>query len=121
MEELAEAGSIYGGGPRPYGYNRIYDSDGPRRKILRDEINPSEAAIIRELARRALAGDTLRTLVRWLNREGITTSTGRQWSQQGLRTMLTSGRIAGCASTAGWSPRPSGIPSSPSSSTSSSG
>ncbi|MET9301762.1 recombinase family protein [Micromonospora aurantiaca] len=95
VEELAEAGSIYGGGPRPYGYNRIYDSDGPRRKILRDDVDPAEAAIIRELARRALAGDTLRTLVRWLNREGITTSTGRQWSQQGLRTMLTSGRIAG--------------------------
>ncbi|MEU7609526.1 recombinase family protein [Micromonospora sp. NPDC049204] len=95
VEELAGAGAIYGGGARPFGYTRIYDGTGPRRKILRDEVNDKEAEVVRELARRALAGDTLRTLVGWLNRSGITTSTGRSWSQQGLRAMLMSGRIAG--------------------------
>lgn len=93
--ELAASGSIYGGGPRPFGYTRVFHGDGPRRKILRDEINEEEAAIVRECARRVLAGDTLRSVVNWLNRESIPTSTGGPWSKQGMRHMLRSGRIAG--------------------------
>lgn len=95
VDELAAAGSIYGGGPRPFGYTRIYSGEGTRRKIERDEINPAEAAIVKECARRVLAGDPLRSVLRWLHAEGITTSTGRPWSQQALRIMLMSGRIAG--------------------------
>ncbi|MFG1847804.1 recombinase family protein [Micromonospora carbonacea] len=95
VREQAEAGAIYGGGPRPYGYTRVYDGEGPRRKIVRDEINPEEAAIVRECARRLLSGDTVRSVVRWLNGDGIKTSTGRPWSQQALRLMMMSGRIAG--------------------------
>lgn len=90
--ELADAGAIASGGPRPFGYDRIY-SEG--RKILRDEINPEEARIVRQLVKRTLAGDTLRSQVRWLRDEGIRTTTGRVWSQQGLRLMLLSARIAG--------------------------
>lgn len=94
-EELAAAGTIYGGGPRPFGYNRIYAGEGPGRKILRDEINPVEAEIVRECTRRLLAGDRLRSVVKWLNDSNIKSSTGRRWSQQALRIMMRSGRIAG--------------------------
>src|SRR5690606_282167 len=74
---------------------RVYAGEGPRRKILRDEINPEEAAVIRECARRLLAGESLRTVVDWLNDSGVPTSTGRRWSKQALRWMMRSGRIAG--------------------------
>lgn len=95
VEELAADGKIANGGPRPFGYLRVYAGEGSRRRILRDEIEPTEAAIIRECARRVLAGDPLRSVIRWLNAENIPTSTGKVWSQQGLRLMLRSGRIAG--------------------------
>lgn len=95
IAELAEAGAIANGGPRPFGFDRIFSGKPPHRHIERDEVNPAEAAIIRECARRALAGDPLRSIVRWLNNNGHVTSTGGPWSQQGLRTMLVSGRIAG--------------------------
>lgn len=95
VDELAAAGAIYGGGARPFGYTRIYAGDGPRRRILRDEINPDEARIVRECAHRLLAGDTVRSVCTWLNSSGITSSTGRPWSKQALRGMMRSGRIAG--------------------------
>jgi len=93
--QLAASGAIGNGGPRPFGYTRIYQGEGERRKILRDDINPEEADIIRQCARRALDGDTMRTIVRWLNTEGIPTSTGGQWTQRALTFVLRSGRIAG--------------------------
>jgi site-specific DNA recombinase len=93
--ELAAAGAIANGGPRPYGFNRIYAGEGPRRRIIRDELHPEEAPIVRECARRVLEGKSLYSVTRWLRESGIQTSTGRAWSQQALRFMLRSGRIAG--------------------------
>lgn len=95
VEELAHEGRIANGGPRPFGYTRVYAGEGPRRKILRDEINPDEAAVVRECARRLLAGETLRSVTNWLNESGVPTSTGARWSKQALRWMMRAGRIAG--------------------------
>ncbi len=95
VAQLAAAGSIYGGGPRPFGYTRVYDGTGTRRRIVRDDIDPDEAAIVRECARRALAGHSLFSIRRWLQTEGVVTSTGKDWSMQSLKYMLTSGRLAG--------------------------
>lgn len=95
VEELAAHGKIANGGPRPFGYRRIYAGEGNRRKILRDEIEPTEAAIVGECVERALAGEPLRSILRDLNARKIRTSTGKVWSQQALRGMLRSGRIAG--------------------------
>lgn len=81
--ELAEAGRVSGGGSRPYGYSAD-----------RMTIVPEEAAIIRECARRVLAGEPVRTLARDLNERGVPTSAGKQWSAQTLRRMLASGRIS---------------------------
>ncbi len=93
--ELAAAGVIANGGPRPFGYKRVFLGEGPRRKILRDELDPVEAPIVAECARRVLAGDSMRSVRRWLSATGVKTSTGGEWSQQGLRHVLRSGRIAG--------------------------
>jgi DNA invertase Pin-like site-specific DNA recombinase len=95
VAELVATGAIGNGGPRPFGYRRIYSGEGPRRKILRDQLEPKEADIVRELAERFLNGESLRSLAGDLNRRGVKTSTGGKWSMQGLRWMLRSGRIAG--------------------------
>ncbi|MGH3916795.1 MAG: recombinase family protein, partial [Pseudonocardiaceae bacterium] len=82
--ELARAGKISGGGPRPFGYERD-----------RMTVRESEAEVIRECVRRILAGEAVRTLARDLNSRRVGTSTGGQWSAQTLKRMLASGRISG--------------------------
>lgn len=83
--QLAASGGVSGGSPnRPYGYT----SD--KLKIV-----PKEAKVIRELAERYLAGESLSSLVRWLNTKPIPSESGKQWSHQVLRRMLGSARIAG--------------------------
>jgi DNA invertase Pin-like site-specific DNA recombinase len=83
-EELAQAGQLSGGGTRPFGF------EADRRTI-----RPDEAAIIRELATRALAGDSLRALCIDLNRRGVPTVTGAEWTSQTLKRILVSARISG--------------------------
>jgi DNA invertase Pin-like site-specific DNA recombinase len=83
-EELAEAGKVSGGGSRPYGY------EADKRTV-----RPEEADIVRELARRTLAGDSLKALCRDLSERGVLTATGKEWSPQTLRRMLLSARISG--------------------------
>lgn len=83
-EELATAGKPSGGGTRPYGY----EAD----KLT---VRAEEAEVIRECARRVLAGDSLRSICLDLNGRGVTTATGKQWTSQTLRRMLMSPRISG--------------------------
>lgn len=83
--ELAKAGKISGGGTRPYGY----EDD---RRTIRE----TEAVIIRQLAERFLAGESLMSLLSWLKNEGIPTTTQRSpWTLHVMRSMLISGRISG--------------------------
>lgn len=82
--QRAEAGQP-NGGLRPFGYcaDRI-------------TIDEAEAEVIREGARRVLAGDESRfAIVTDWNRRGIPTVTGAAWSTTMLYRMLTSPRIAG--------------------------
>jgi DNA invertase Pin-like site-specific DNA recombinase len=83
-EELAAAGRVSGGGTRPYGY----ESD-------KRTIRPDETEVIRDCATRVMAGDPLRAICTDLNRRGIESATGKQWSPQTLRRLLMSGRISG--------------------------
>jgi site-specific DNA recombinase len=83
-EELAVNGKLSGGGSRPYGY----DDD----KLT---LRASEAAIVRECAKRFLAGESIRSICIDLNERGIPTVSGVEWSPQTLRRMLASARIAG--------------------------
>jgi hypothetical protein len=84
-QELAHAGRPSGGGSRPFGYE-----DAARRAV-----RPAEAAIIRECTRRVLAGDSLRSISSDLNRDGLLSATGKQWSPTTLRRILISGAISG--------------------------
>lgn len=82
--EVAQAGKVWGGSPRPFGFE-------PDRMTVRE----AEAEVIRECVKRVLAGEGVRTLAHALNQRGICTSTGGQWSAQTLKRMLASGRISG--------------------------
>jgi len=82
--ELAQAGRISGGGTRPFGFE-------PDRITVRQ----SEAAVIREVAERILAGDSLRSVCRDLDDRAIPTVSGKGWSLQVVRRLLLSGRISG--------------------------
>ena len=82
--ELAQQGSLSGGGTRPFGY----DDD---RVTVRDD----EAALIREAAQRILAGETLRSVVVDWNRRGVPTVTGVPWTMMVLRRTLTAPRTCG--------------------------
>ena len=73
----AQAGKIAGGGSRAYGY----EDD----KLT---VRESEALVIRECAKRLLAGEALRSICTGLNDRGVATSTGGQWQAQTLRRML---------------------------------
>jgi DNA invertase Pin-like site-specific DNA recombinase len=83
-QELAEKGKVSGGGTRPFGYTV------DRRDVVEDE-----AAVIRELAERILAGDSLRSTCTNLNDRGVKTVTARAWTPTVLRNMLLSARISG--------------------------
>jgi site-specific DNA recombinase len=82
--QAAQEGRRSGGGTRAYGYAPGHQ-----------ELVAAEAALIAECARRILAGETLRSVVRDLNDRAIPTVTGRPWTTTVLRTILTSGRISG--------------------------
>lgn len=83
-EELAKEGKVGGGGYRPFGF------EGDRKTVRKDE-----AKLIKEAAKRILSGESLRSVAADWNDRGIKTVTGKDWSQQVLRRIMTSGRIAG--------------------------
>ncbi len=83
MDELAQAGRPHGG-TRPFGF----EDD---KMSLRE----SEAAVVRTLAERHLAGESLASLVEWLQAEGIPTVNGAEWRTTTLRRMLAAPRTAG--------------------------
>lgn len=83
-EELAERGKVSGGGSRPYGF-----------EVDRKTVRPSEAAIVKDCAKRLLAGESLRSITRTLNEQGVPAAQGGLWSEGSLRRMLGSARISG--------------------------
>src|SRR3954454_7105933 len=83
-EQNAAQGVPHGGSLRPFGYE-------PDKVTVR----PDEAAVIRQLVARYLAGESLRSLCTWLDAEGIRTVNGGEWRSPTLRGLLRSGRIAG--------------------------
>ncbi len=74
----------YLGGSRPYGYER----DGV---TIREE----EAAMIREAAKRVLAGEPVRAIARNYNARDVPTAKGGPWSRSTLYYILRGGRISG--------------------------
>ena len=83
-EELAANGKVSGGGSRPYGY-----------EVDKLTVRPAEAAIVKECARRLLAGEPILSIVRGLNEREAPAAQGGRWAPQSLRRMLGSPRISG--------------------------
>lgn len=69
-EYLATEAHRYGGGGRPYGYRSAPHPSGEGQTL---EPDPVEAAIVREIAERLIADESLVSIARDLNRRGIPT------------------------------------------------
>jgi len=82
--EIAQTGRPLMGGPRPFGFQEDRVSH-----------HPAEAQVIRELAARALAGETLTSMATWLQATGVKTVGGKEWRTQTLRQVLTNPRMWG--------------------------
>jgi DNA invertase Pin-like site-specific DNA recombinase len=82
--EIAQAGRRPGGGWRPFGFQ----TDGLT-------IDPEEAELVREAARRVIAGESIRSICTDWNDRGIPTTTGRTWNQTVMRRLLTAHSTAG--------------------------
>jgi site-specific DNA recombinase len=82
--EQAQQGLPHMGGARCYGY-------------LKDRVTivPHEAAVLREVVERVLAGESLRSICRDLNGREIVTAAGNLWATPRLRQLLLAPRIAG--------------------------
>jgi site-specific DNA recombinase len=98
-EEL-ENGQPNPGGQRAFGHHgwrRVRDDDGNWRtvRIASPAQVRREQELIREAARRIVAGDSLRSIVGDWNRKPIPTTTGRQWGTRTLRQVLLAPRLAG--------------------------
>ena len=72
------------GSVRPFGY----EDD----KIT---LRESEAAVVREMVDRYLAGQSVKSLTVWLNESGIAPAVATSWHTPAVRQILCSGRIAG--------------------------
>ena len=59
------------------------------------EQRPDEVAVVREMAQRLLAGETLQKLAAELNSRGLTTSLGGQWTGGNLGRLLGAARYGG--------------------------
>jgi site-specific DNA recombinase len=86
-----ELGRFMGGVP-PYGYRAVPHPSGEGRAL---EIHPEEAAVVRDLADAILGGSTVYRATRDLNQRGVLSKTGKAWSIQAVRQVLTSPRIVG--------------------------
>lgn len=82
--ELAEAGKVSGGGVRAFGY-------------LRDglTVDKGEAAIVREIADKLLAGHSLNAVAEWLNAQKVPTVRGGSWGSRSVRSVVCKARVAG--------------------------
>lgn len=83
----------YPGGIPPYGYRPAPHPDGVGRVL---EIDATQAAVVQEVARRVLAGESTYAVSRDLNDRGIPTARGAKgWSTQALLGMLTGDAVLG--------------------------
>jgi len=83
-EELARDGKLAGGGFRPFGF----EAD-------RITVNTGEARLIRQAAKRLLVGESIRSILRDWQTDGVTTSQGGPWAPTAFKRMMLSPRIAG--------------------------
>ena len=85
VASVAAAGRPHG--KNVYGYERIYD---PRtRALVEVREHPEQGAVLREMVRRTIAGDSGRSIARDLNQGGNRKPSGTEWHASDVREMLT--------------------------------
>ncbi|MGH2966218.1 MAG: recombinase family protein [Solirubrobacterales bacterium] len=90
--DLKKQGRWLGGGGLAYGYDRVKNDSG---RVVEHRIEPIAAGVLREVATRALAGESLNKLSKELNARGVTTPRGGRWQPSRLRQLITSPFHAG--------------------------
>jgi site-specific DNA recombinase len=93
-QDLASEGKPHGVAPFGYRRERITDDKG-RIVGSNDVVVPGEADAMRELYRRVIAGESLRSLAAYLNGLGFVTGQGNAWRGAGVRQMLLKPRYVG--------------------------
>jgi site-specific DNA recombinase len=100
--ELAERGR-WSGGPRPYGYRPAGDGQ--------LSVVPQEAEIVREMASRVLAGESVHAIARDLDLRGVPTARESRWRPTSIAGVLRGPTIVGqrywhgeMAATGTWEP-----------------
>ena len=73
------------GGTRPYGW----------RADDRTELDPAEHKVIKLMARKVLAGESLHQVADYLNKRNIPTVRGAAWSPTAIKGILTNPRLVG--------------------------
>ena len=98
-DRIARQGKSSGGGPRWFGYDRIYanpeETSKHKRVVLRVEINPAEAGALRDAAERVLNGETVGSIIREWTRRGIKPPRAARWEESSLVKTLKSPHVAG--------------------------
>lgn len=81
----AEAGLPHG--RIAYGYRRVYDKH--TGALLRQEPDPAESVVVREIFHRVAGGDSMRSIARSLTARGVPTPAGgSEWTSVSLRRIL---------------------------------
>jgi len=98
-ERIARAGKAAGGGPRWFGYTRVYanpeETTKRKRVILGEEVNQAEAEALRDAAERVLRGETVGSIIREWTERGIKPVRAQKWEESSLVHTLRSPRLAG--------------------------
>lgn len=82
----------FSGGVVPFGYRSVDNPNGPG-KVL--EVDEREAAAVREVAERILAGSTWNAEARRLNEAGVLPHRAQAWTRQTLRGVLLGDAVVG--------------------------
>ena len=90
LDEIAAAGMPHGGSRRPFGF-----------EVDKITHRPDEANVIRDIVARFLAGESLMSLARWMDDQGIKSVFDKPWRTGTLRDMMTAPRTAGIREHAG--------------------
>lgn len=94
---IVSSGRRAGGRP-PFGWMNVPNPNGPGVVLAKD---PERIGVVEELAQRALAGEPLGALVRWLESEGIAPrpragrKTADEWNSDSVETILRNPVLAG--------------------------
>ncbi|HLZ39065.1 MAG TPA: recombinase family protein [Mycobacteriales bacterium] len=94
MEQNAQQGRPHG--KRAYGWDRAVTLDASGNRLdSRDVVNEQEAAIVQEIARRLIAGESVHGITDDLNARGVPAPSGKRWSTVSLRHIVMRPRNIG--------------------------